>query len=88
MDKNKLSTISKADSLEKIGEFWDTHDFTDYDTDAPDVDFNISCAVPIELDLLTSVEEQARQRGVKVETLINLWLQQKLSEQSKSSLVE
>ena len=88
MDKNKLSSISKADTLEKIGEFWDTHDFTDFDTDAPDVEFKISCAIPIELDLLSSVEKQAHQRGIKVETLVNLWLQQKIAEQTKPSLVD
>lgn len=82
MDANRLSSISKADSLEKMGEFWDTHDFTDFDNpDAPDVAFKITCAVPIELDLLSLVEKQARLRGVKVETLVNLWLQQKLAEQ-------
>lgn len=84
MDANKLSSISKADSLEKIGEFWDTHDFTDFDNpDAPEVELTITCAVPIELDLLSSVEKQARRRGVKVETLVNLWLQQKLVEQTQ-----
>ena len=36
MEENRLSNISKADSDEKIGEFWDNHDFTDFDTDAPD----------------------------------------------------
>lgn len=83
MDANRLSSISKADTLEKMGEFWDNHDFTDFDTDAPDVEFEISCAIPIELDLLSSVEQQARMRGVKVETLVNLWLQQKLAEQTR-----
>lgn len=83
MDAGKLSSISKADTLEKMGEFWDTHDFTDFDTDAPDVEFEISCAVPIELDLLSSLERQAHLRGVKVETLVNLWLQQKLAEQTQ-----
>lgn len=84
MDANKLSSISKAGSLEKMGEFWDTHDFTDFDnSDVPDVEFTITSAVPIELDLLSSVEEQSRRRGVKVETLVNLWLQQKLVEQSQ-----
>ena len=63
-----------------MGEFWDTHDFTDFDTDAPDVEFTIACAVPVEADLLVQVEQQARLRGVKVETLVNLWLQQKLAE--------
>jgi hypothetical protein len=74
-ENNKLSSVSKADTLEKMGEFWDTHDFTGFDTDAPDVEFEISCAVPIELDLFASIEKQARLRGVKIETLVNLWLQ-------------
>lgn len=52
MDANKRSSISRADTLEKIGEFWDTHDFTDYDDpNAPDVEFTISCSVPIEVEL-------------------------------------
>ena len=84
MDADRLSSISKADTLEKMGEFWDTHDFTDFDTDAPDVEFKVSCAVPVELDLFSLVEKQARRRGVNVETLVNLWLQQKLVEQAQS----
>ncbi|MEK7727967.1 MAG: CopG family antitoxin [candidate division KSB1 bacterium] len=87
MAENKLSSISQAGTLEKIGEFWDTHDFTDFDNPAtPDVEFKITCAVPIELDLLPSVEKQARLRGVKVETLVNLWLQQKISEHAQPSM--
>ena len=85
MDASKLSSISGADRDEKIGEFWDTHDFTDFDTDAPDVEFEIACAIPIEIELFTALEEQAHKRGVKVETLVNLWLQQKLDEQMKQA---
>ena len=81
MAENRLSSISQADSLTKMGEFWDTHDFTQFDTDAPDVEFTISSAVSIEPDLLTAVEKQARLRGVGVETLVNLWLQEKLAQQ-------
>jgi hypothetical protein len=85
MDENKrLTSISKAKTLKKTGEFWDAHDFTEFDTDGPDVEFEVTCAVPIELELLSSVEEQARQRGISVETLVNLWLQQKLNEQQSS----
>lgn len=84
MDANRLSRISKADTYENMGAFWDKHDFTDFDDpDAPDVEFEFSSAVPIELNLLSSVEKQARQLGVQVETLVNLWLQQKLFEQSQ-----
>ncbi|MGH2414621.1 MAG: CopG family antitoxin [Microcystaceae cyanobacterium] len=84
MDASRLSSISKADTDEKIGEFWDTHDFTDFDTDAPDVQFEIACAVPIEVELFSAIEQQAKKRGVTVEALVNLWLQQKLTEQSVS----
>jgi hypothetical protein len=81
MEENKLSSISNADTLEKMGEFWDTHDFTDHDDpDAPDVEFKVLCTVPIEEELFSLVERQARLRGVKVETLVNLWIQQKLAE--------
>ncbi len=82
MDTNKLSHISPAGTDEKIGEFWDSHDFTDFDdATAPDVEFEITCAVPIEAELFAALEKQARQRGVQLETLVNLWLQQKLTEQ-------
>lgn len=83
MDTNRLSSVSQADSLERMGEFWDTHDLTDFDTNAPDVEFKVSFPVSIELDLLSSLEEQARLHGVRVETLVNLWLQQKLAEQTQ-----
>ena len=83
MDENKLSSISKADADEKIGEFWNSHDFTDFDTEAPDVKFEVTCTVPIEVELLNEIEKQAHKRGVKVETLVNLWLQQKVAEQEQ-----
>ena len=31
MAANRVSSISQADSLEKMGGFWDTHDLTDFD---------------------------------------------------------
>lgn len=80
-DSAKPSSISKAKTDEKIGEFWDTHDFTDFDDpNAPDVEFEMTRTVPIEVKLLAAIEKQAHQRGVKVETLVNLWLQHKLDE--------
>ena len=80
MDTSKLSSISKAITDEKIGEFWDGHDFTDFDTDAPDIEFEVAYSVPLEVGLFSEIEKQAQQRGVKIETLVNLWLRQKLSE--------
>lgn len=82
MEENGLSSISKAESDEKIGEFWDTHDFTEFDTDVPDVQFDVISTVPVQLELLNEIERQAKKRGMKVETLVNQWLQQKLDEEA------
>jgi hypothetical protein len=85
MDANKASSRSNATTLAGMGEFWDTHDFTDYDTDAADILFTIARAIQIEAELLTLLEQQARLRGVSVETLVNLWRQQKLTEEGRSA---
>jgi hypothetical protein len=88
MGANRVSSISQADTLEKTGEFWDTHDFTDFDNlETPDVECQMACAIPIEADLLSALEQHARLRGVHVETLVNLWLQQKLAEQPSQQSV-
>jgi hypothetical protein len=81
MQENKLSSISKADSDEKIGEFWDS-DLTEVDTEAPDADFEVACTIPVSIELLSEIEKQAAKRGVTVDELVNLWLQQKLDEEA------
>jgi len=83
MDESKISTISKASTDENIGKFWDTHDFTDFDTDASDVEFEVVCTVPIAADLFSEIERTASDRGLQVEVLVNLWLRQKLAEQAR-----
>jgi len=37
--------------------------------------------VPVEVELFNAIEKEAKRHGVNVETLVNLWLQQKLAEQ-------
>ncbi len=80
MRKHKTS-VSEATSYKEIGEFWDTHDFTDFDSDRPDVKFRVSSKIAIDTELLSSVEQVARRRGVGVETLVNLWLSEKVFQQ-------
>ena len=41
MAEIKLSSISKSDSDEAMGEFWDSHDFTEFDTDASDAELEL-----------------------------------------------
>ena len=80
MPANK-SSVSKTNSLEKMGEFWDKHDFAEFDDpNAPDVESHVTVAIPIEPDLLSDIEELAHVRGINMETLVNLWLKEKLVE--------
>ena len=80
MAANK-SSVSKTDSPEKMGEFWDKHDFTEFDdSTALNINFHVSVAVPVEPDLLSDLEELAHLRGVSLETLVNLWLKEKVVE--------
>ena len=80
MPANK-SSVSKTNSLEKMGEFWDKHNFTEFDdSNAPDVEIHVTVAIPVEPDLLSDIEELAHLRGINVETLVNLWLKEKLVE--------
>jgi hypothetical protein len=60
MAENHLSSISQANSFAKMGEFWDTHKLTQFDTDAPEVEFMVSSTVSIAPDLFAAVEKQAR----------------------------
>ena len=64
-----------------MGEFWDKRDFTEFDNpNAPDVEFHATVAIAVEPDLLSEIEELAHLRGINVETLVNLWLKEKLVE--------
>ena len=84
MSENKRS-ISKAQSYQEIGDFWDTHDVTDYWDQTEPVEFEVDiqsevryCA--LEKSLAGKVSKIAWQRGISVETLVNLWVQEKIEE--------
>jgi hypothetical protein len=85
MTKSK-SSISKASSYQEIGEFWDTHDLSDYWDQTKPVEFKVDIQseaiyYPVESKLSAKVSSIAKQRGVSPETLLNLWLQEKLGEE-------
>lgn len=86
MARNK-SSISKASTYEDIGEFWDTHDLTDYWDQTKPVEFEVELKSEVTLfalesGLSTRIRELAAQRGVAPETLLNLWVQEKLEEEA------
>jgi hypothetical protein len=70
-------------TLEELSDFWDTHSSADYEQDMEPVEAEIELSAskiycPVAKDLLRQVRQQARRQGVSTETLINLWLQEKL----------
>jgi len=82
MRKNK-SSISKATSYRELAEFWDTHSLADFWDETKPVDFvvNIQSEVtyfPLASALSNQVRKKAKQQGVSPQTLINLWIQEKL----------
>jgi hypothetical protein len=71
-------------SLEEAGEFWDSHSSADYEEFMKDVDFDVELRrsaheVRVAEVLLRELRKVARQKGLATETLVNLWLQEKLA---------
>jgi len=81
--ETQLSSVSGADSYEAIGEFWDTHSSADYWDQGYDVEFEVSVPhrhrVSIEVDLFGRLAEVARHHDVSSETLVNLWIAERLN---------
>lgn len=86
MGRNK-SSLSKAQSYKEMGEFWDSHDLADYWEQTEPADFNVeglseATYFPVETTLSARLVSIAKQRGVSPETLLNLWVQEKVREES------
>jgi hypothetical protein len=82
MSKDR-ATISKATSYAEAGDFWDDHDLGEvWDRTKPvemEVDLQSERFLfPVESELAHRIEKLARSRGVSSETLVNLWLQEKI----------
>lgn len=82
------STLSRAVTYREIGEFWDAHDLGDYweQTRPAKIEVALESEVTyyaLESKLARQEEQLARRQGVSPETLLNLWVQEKLHEQQK-----
>lgn len=85
MNQNKTS-LSKASSYKEIGDYWDVHDVTEVWDKTRKVKFDVEIEseviyYPLEKSLSEKVRSLAKKQGITSETLINLWVQQKLQEQ-------
>jgi hypothetical protein len=83
--KRNRSSLSKAISYKEIGEYWDVHDLSEFweKTKKAKFDVQIESEItyyPIEKSLSEKLQSVAKKQGVSSDTLINLWIQQKLQE--------
>jgi len=69
-------------SIEEASEYWDHHSVADHPSHIVEIEYapeERATLVAIENDLLSRISRSAKERGVSVETLVNLWLQEKLT---------
>jgi hypothetical protein len=80
---------SKATSYKEIGEFWDTHDLADSWNKTKEASFRVDIEsevtyYTVDKMLSEKIQSIAQKHGVSADTLINLWVQEKLQEQKAS----
>ncbi|MBI4675531.1 MAG: hypothetical protein HY741_28135 [Chloroflexi bacterium] len=85
MASKKTSRIPKFKSLKEIADFWDTHSLADYDDETHIVEMTFAPTarrtyVGIESELLADLKRIARERRVSLQTLVNVWLQQRVDQ--------
>ena len=78
------TTVSNADTYQKIGAFWDKHDATE-SGEQTEVKFEINIKsqrryFSLDSHLVLQMRQIAGQHGVSEETLLNLWVQEKINQ--------
>ncbi len=81
------SSVSEASSVREIGEYWDEHDPEDAWDPSRRVEFDVAIEsrfryFSLDRDLSRKIDAAARRRGVSAQTLLNLWVQEKLQQAS------
>ena len=80
------SSISKASSYDEMGEYWDEHDVGEIWEQTHEVEFEVDIQssttyFPIESTLSKQLRKLAAQRGISPETLLNLWVQERIGQE-------
>jgi hypothetical protein len=87
MAKSESKKLPKFESLDKLVEFLDTHDTSEYWDQMPEVHFDIDIKkrthlVALDENLANEVTEVARSKKTSSQALINSWIKEKLSKAS------
>ena len=70
-------------SIEEAADFWDAHDLTDFWEDTREIkgDSKVPAAsryIPLEKEIAEKILKISRQRHISSETLVNLWIKERL----------
>jgi len=69
-------------SIEEAAAFWDEHSLADYWDQTHDVEVGVRAPrrqwIPLASNLAQQAIERAQKEGVSVETLVNLWVAERL----------
>ena len=84
MDENKTKDLlpDEFESIEEAAEFWDSHSLADYWDETKEVQIEVRASrkqrVALASELAKRVADVAKREGVSVETLVNLWVAERL----------
>jgi hypothetical protein len=86
MKQNKNS-LSHSTSYQETGNFWDEHDLSDFWDKTKEESFEVEIDsevtyYAVDKILSKKIQVLAQKRGVAPDTLINLWVQEKLQEET------
>ena len=81
------SSLSGAQTDEEIGEYWDDHDLADHWEQTRSARFTVDIQsqtryFAVEPTLSERLRASAARRGVSAETLLNLWLQERVTQEA------
>lgn len=87
MPENKSEKLPQFSSSQEIVDFFDTQDMGEYESQMPEVDFEIDLKrihylVSVDGRLMSQLLEVAQGQQVSVELLVNAWLKVKLLQAS------
>jgi len=89
--KKKIEPIpDEFKTIMEASDFWDTHDITDYWDDTKEVKFKVSLKkepkyIALEESIAKKAFNVAKKKHVSIETLVNLWIKEKLKKEARVS---
>ena len=89
MKRSKTPSIPQFETIEEFQEFWDSHDLSDYWEKLKEVSFEVDIKsrinlVAVEPHLLAKVRRQAKARGISPQSLVNIWLSEKVLKSARA----